>query len=177
MSCPSTGMISRMLYRRLSPADARAFQELRIRGLADSPTAFISTPQEDAALPMSVVEERLRHEPDYAVFGAWDQNELCGIAGVRRESKVRLQHKAWLWGVYVAPSARGKGVAAELVRLCLAFAREMGVRQVNLGVNAKNAAARRLYENIGFRSYGVERNFMCVDGEWQDEVHMVMEVQ
>ena len=162
-----------MQYRRLSPSDAQQFQTLRISGLVESPTAFISTAEEDAALPMSVIEDRLRHVPEYAVFGAWNEGELCGIAGIRRESKVRLQHKAWLWGVYVAPSARGCGVAGELIRLCLAFAREMGVRQVNLGVNAKNAPARRLYENLGFRSFGVERNFMCVDGEWQDEVHMV----
>ena len=166
-----------MLYRRLSPADAQAFQTIRIAGLIDAPTAFISTPEEDAALPMSLVEERLRHEPDYAVFGAWESNGLCGIAGIRRESKARLRHKAWLWGVYVAPSARGRGVAGELIERCLTFAREMGVRQVNLGVNAKNAPARRLYENLGFRSFGVERNFMCVDGEWQDEVHMVAAVE
>ena len=122
---------------------------------------------------MTIVEERLRHDPDYAVFGAWNGSELCGIAGIRRESKHRLQHKAWLWGVYTAPSARGHGVARDLIKLCLAFAREMSVRQVNLGVNAKNSAARHLYESLGFRSFGVERNFMCVDGEWQDEVHMV----
>ena len=95
-----------MQYRRLTPSDAHEFQRLRISGLAESPTAFISTPEEDTALPMSVVEERLRHDPDYAVFGAWAEGELCGIAGIRCESKVRLRHKAWLWGVYVAPSAR-----------------------------------------------------------------------
>lgn len=162
-----------MQYRRLTPSDAYQFQRLRISGLAESPTAFISTPDEDTALPMSVVEERLSHDPDYAVFGAWAEGELQGIAGIRRESKLRLRHKAWLWGVYVAPSVRGRGAAGELIKLCLEFARGMGVRQVNLGVNAKNAPARRLYENLGFRSFGVERNFMCVDGEWQDEVHMV----
>jgi RimJ/RimL family protein N-acetyltransferase len=146
---------------------------LRLSGLAESPTAFISTVEEESLLPLSVIEERLSETVGSAVYGAWQCSELCGIAGIRREPKLRLQHKSLLWGVYVARTARGQGVARELIKMCLAFAKETGVRQVNLGVNAKNAPARHLYETLGFRSFGVERNFMCVDGEWQDEVHMV----
>ena len=51
--------------------------------------------------------------------------------------------------------------------------RMQGVRQVNLGVNAVNAPAIRLYESLGFTSFGVERGFMSLDGELYDEVHMV----
>jgi len=162
-----------VLYRRLTPSDASIFQTLRLSGLAESPTAFISTAEEESSLSLSVVEERLSETAESAVYGAWHGTALCGIAGIRREPKLRLQHKALLWGVYVAPGVRGQGVARELIEMCLAFAKETGVRQVNLGVNAKNAPARHLYETLGFRSFGVERNFMCVDGEWQDEVHMV----
>ena len=164
---------SGMHYRRLQPADAEVFQKLRVSGLAESPNAFISTPAEDLRLPMATVEERLRVDRDSAVFGAWRDANLLGIAAIRREPKARLQHKASLWGVYVAPDIRGMGAGRELVRLCLAFAREMGVRQVNLGVNESNAAALRLYESLGFRTFGREECFMCVDGQWQHELHMV----
>jgi ribosomal protein S18 acetylase RimI-like enzyme len=49
----------------------------------------------------------------------------------------------------------------------------MGVRQVNLGVNESNAAALRLYESLGFRTFGREECFMRVEGHWQHELHMV----
>ncbi|MFL6617720.1 MAG: GNAT family N-acetyltransferase [Povalibacter sp.] len=162
-----------MLYRPLNPTDAETYQALRLRGLAEAPTAFISTVEEDSTLSMSVVAERLRHTADSAVFSAWSDGELCGIAGIRREGKLRLRHKAFLWGVYVSPSARGSGAGRTLVTMAMDYGREMGVRQINLGVNAKNLAALRLYESVGFHTYGLEKNFMCVEGEWQDELHMV----
>ena len=47
-----------------------------------------------------------------------------------------------------------------------------GLRRINLGVNASNAAAMALYEAVGFKSYGVERAFLVVDGIEQDEIRM-----
>jgi RimJ/RimL family protein N-acetyltransferase len=50
-----------------------------------------------------------------------------------------------------------------------------GVARVDLGVNAANAAAIALYEGAGFQRFGLERDFMRVDGVSQDELHMVRE--
>src|SRR3954468_23786382 len=160
-------------YRRLTPADAEAFQALRISGLAEAPTAFISTPEEESRLDMAVVRERLRADPKFAVFGAWSGEQLLGVAGIGREQRIRLHHKASLRSVYVAPAVRRVGAGRELVQMCLSFAREIGVRQVNLGVNVSNVAAVGLYESLGFCTFGREENFMRVDGEWQHELHMV----
>jgi RimJ/RimL family protein N-acetyltransferase len=48
-----------------------------------------------------------------------------------------------------------------------------GVVRVYLGVNAANVAAIALYEGAGFTRFGLERDFMRVDGIPQHEVHMV----
>ena len=48
-----------------------------------------------------------------------------------------------------------------------------GVRQVNLGVNAANAAALALYGRTGFVPYGVERGILLVEDVLHDEVLMV----
>ena len=162
-----------MIYRRLGPEDASRYRSLRISGLRESPSAFVSSAEEDEALLPEVTQERLRHAPDVATFGAFKDDELVGICTIKREKRIRLAHKANLLGVYVAPAARGIGAGRELIRLALTFAASMEVRQVNLGVNAANAPALRLYESLGFVAFGTEKQFMCIDGVFQDEIHMV----
>lgn len=108
------------------------------------------------------------------MFGAFDELTLSGVVGIQRENMHKLNHKAFLWGVYVAPEARNKGVGRRLVAQALNYAFAMnGVRQMNLGVNAQNAPAIALYEAAGFKRFGLEQGFMIVDGMLQDELLMV----
>lgn len=163
--------------RRLSSADAAAFQRVRLRGLAESPAAFASSHAEEAGTAQEVVAQRLAPRDDSAVFGAFDGGQLIGLIGIRRESMAKLRHKAALWGMYVAPEARRTGAGRALVAQALAFARdELGVRQVNLGVNSANHAAIALYRAAGFEIYGTERASLMIDGQAVDEHHMACRV-
>lgn len=122
---------------------------------------------------MELVAERIAARPDRCVLGAFIGPQLVGVVGLQREEMRKLSHKAFIWGMYVAPSGRRSGIGRELVYQALARARGMpGVRQVNLGVNAANSAAIALYEGLGFVAFGLERGFMLLNGELHDEVHM-----
>ncbi len=163
-----------MEIRALGPEDATAFQALRLQGLLECPTAFASSHTEEVGTALTVVAERLAMQNDRAVFGAFDAGVLVGIVGVRRESMRKLAHKAHVWGVYVAPAARGTGTGRTLLAAALGFAaNQLGVRQVTLGVNEQNAAAIALYRGLGFETFGVERGFLCIDGVLHDELQMV----
>ncbi len=51
----------------------------------------------------------------------------------------------------VAPEARGLGLGSRLVEQCLRFARDAGYRQVTLWTNDVLVAARKIYQQFGFR--------------------------
>jgi len=163
-----------MLLRPLTPEDAAEFQSLRLRGLQECPEAFASSYEEEANTLPAEIERRLQPKADSAIVGAFREGTLVGLTGVQRESMTKLAHKAFIWGVYVAPHARGHGVGTKVVSQALNYATEkLGVRQVNLGVNARSTAAVELYKKLGFVQYGFERGFLLVAGVLHDEYQMV----
>jgi len=163
-----------MLLRTLKPQDAASYVALRLAGLQECPEAFASSYEEESTTPLAEVEARLQPSADRAIIGAFEGSVLLGVVGLQREGLVKLSHKAFVWGMYVAPSARGRGVGAQVLDAALEYAASsLGVRQVNLGVNTRNAPAVALYKRLGFIEYGLERAFLRVNGEYHDEYQMV----
>jgi RimJ/RimL family protein N-acetyltransferase len=166
---------SHMDMRVLLAQDAAAFQGLRLQALSECPTAFSSSYEEECDRPLFRVGERLASTAGHAVFGAFDGNKLIGIVGIHREEHRKLAHKAFIWGMYVAPAYRNRGLGRQLLDRALTHAATMpGLRQVNLGVNAENSRAIALYEAADFRRFGVERGFLLVDGVLYDEIQMAV---
>ena len=167
-----------MHIRRLVPADAPAFQALRLQGLRECPAAFGSSYEEECETPSHVIAGHLAPESGRCMFGAFNETQLVGVVGFGRESARKLQHKGFIRAMYVAPSARNMSVGKQLLGHALAFAESVpGLRQVTLVVNASNAPAIALYESQGFKSFGVEPASILVEGVPHDEMHMVRYVQ
>jgi len=163
--------------RRLVPTDATACKALRLQGLQEYPTAFGSSYEEESVQPVAITEGFLAPGSGRNMFGAFDGEQLIGMAGIGRENGIKLMHKAFLRGVYVAPAYRGCGIAQRLIAHALQFAATLsGVRQVTLTVNANNANAIKLYEGLGFIPYGCEPDALMVDGQMYDEILMVRKV-
>jgi RimJ/RimL family protein N-acetyltransferase len=164
-----------MEIRTLTPADASACRLLRLEGLRGFATAFASSYEEELDIDTATVAKRLQPTESGAVFGAFDEGTLVGMVGIQRESRLKLRHKALIWGMYVTPAASRRGVGGNLLRSVLKYAEtEMpGLRQINLCVNAQNASAIAMYRKAGFEAFGVERAFLMVDGDPQDLIHMV----
>lgn len=168
-----------MLIRPLTPADADAYSALRHEMLADAPWAFAgSGPVDDPSCDPAHVRTQLAN-PEHVIIGAWDGTRLVGSAGVLRNTKVKFRHTAFIWGVYVTPTCRGQGLSRRIMLAAIETARGWpGVAAVRLGVSAKSARAKALYESLGFSAWGIEPDCIRLPEHGHepgnDEYHMTL---
>lgn len=97
-----------------------------------------------------------------------------GTLGFTRGNRPKRAHIGSLWGMYVSPEFRGQGVGALLLDEAISHARQIGLRQIMLAVNADNSAARNLYYSRGFERFGLERDSLFVDGRYFDQEHLAL---
>jgi len=71
--------------RRLTPADASAYRDIRLEGLARHPDGFGSAWEDELGQPLAWFEQRIANA---AVFGGFlsDENDLVGVAGLAQLS-------------------------------------------------------------------------------------------
>lgn len=164
------------MIRELRDTDADAYAELRRAALREAPLAFTASPADDLASSPDAVREQLRRAPDSVILGAFAPH-LVGAVGLYRDPHLKAAHKAHLWGMYVAPGQRRRGIATALLGAALRHARSLpGVSWVHLGVSAAAPDARRLYERAGFRVWGTEPDALRHEGRAVVEHHMALRI-
>jgi|SRR5688572_20815882 len=166
--------------RQLRAGDADAYRRLRLRGLRESPPAFAESEQEFASQPNAHVVATLEDPAGLSsVFGAFhDTGELVGVVGVTRDALEKMHHKGYIWGMYVASEHNRRGIGKQLLTTAIAHARGTpGIEQLRLIVGEANAGARRLYESVGFKPFGLELRELKTDGQYYDSVHMWLDLR
>lgn len=156
--------------RRLLASDVQDFLTIRLAALADTPDAFGSTAFEERSKPVAAQAERVASSH---MFGAYSGTEIVAMAAITPYSTTKERHKGYLWGVFIAPAHRGKGLGDALLSTVLASARA-DVEQVMLSVLEDNHAAIALYERHGFRRYGVEPRALKSGERYQSEALMAL---
>jgi len=162
----------------ITPGSFAAWRTLRLRALKDHPDAFGASWEWYAGLSEADSQKHFasRQGPRSETWGAFaDDGTLLGTVGIFCDSGPKQAHRAHIWGMYVAPEARGQRIGERLIEAAVAFARTIdGVLQVHLAVTSHNTSAKRLYERMGFVRYGIDPRVLVVDGVGYDEDLMVL---
>ena len=167
-----------MNIRRLTENDAEALWRLRLYALETDPISFGEAPEELQKMTVEEYASRLRSgSSGNFVFGAFEGEALVAMTGFYREAAVKRHHKGWIWGVFVSPSSRGKGVARALLAKVIETGKVLpGIRCILLTVSTTQQAAIKLYQELGFRSFGTEPHALMVGEQFIDEHHMILEL-
>lgn len=155
---------------RLQASDAEAFRTIRLAALKTAPEAFGSTYDREAARPLSAFADGLSAS---VIFGAYDEQRIVGMAGFKQEAGPKVSHKAFVWGFYVEPAWRSRGVGSALVAALIEAASPV-VEQLTLTVVEGNDAAIALYEKFGFSAYGVEPRALKTSAGYVNEILMAL---
>jgi ribosomal protein S18 acetylase RimI-like enzyme len=149
---------------RVTAEQATVYRSVRLESLRESPTAFGSKYEIEAAFDEGKWRERIATLDGERGIGfiAIRDGAGCGIvvgllhaaeASPSASPGFQPSH-AMLHGMWVDPAARRHGVGAALVRAVTDWAAAQGAPATKLAVTENNERAIRLYEGLGFEATG-----------------------
>lgn len=141
--------------RTLETGEGLVYKDVRLRALLDSPSAFCSTYADESTRTDAAWAERLENAhrsgkdlPLVALSGNASVGMLWAKVAADDPSKVNL------FQMWVAPEARGQGLAQALIERAKAWARSLGASTLALEVTAAGSPAATLYAKMGFLPVG-----------------------
>jgi ribosomal protein S18 acetylase RimI-like enzyme len=136
---------------RVDESNWRAYRDVRLAMLLDTPSAFSSTYAGEAAFTDERWLERV-HSGSSTWLAMWGDLPVGSATSFRFPEQA--EDETCLVGMWVAGHARGRGVGEVLVGQVVDDARDRGLARVTLDVAEANQPARKLYTRMGFRPTG-----------------------
>jgi RimJ/RimL family protein N-acetyltransferase len=166
----------RPLVRKAAPGDAAALVALA-QAVGSEPEGWLVA---DGEWRTAAEERRylraVRKHPDAAVFVAEVPEGIVGRLSVARDPHPASEHVADL-GLMVVKEHRRRGVGRALMEAAEAWARETGVRKLELHVFPYNVAAITLYESLGYQREGLRRDHYRRGGRLLDAILMAKRIE
>ena len=167
--------MAEILYRPITLADVQTTRQMRLDALRDHLEAFGSDYNDLLAAPANYWHDRVAASFEgktARVIVAESNGELAGMAGVIQDQGAKVDHQAFIWGVYVRPAFRGRRVVDGMMRALIDWCGERKLRKVRLSATTSNSAAIQAYQRVGFNVYGIEQEVIRVGYVYHDEVLM-----
>jgi phosphinothricin acetyltransferase len=151
-----------MVLRAAVPEDAAAVAAIYNEGIEDRVATFETRPRAPQEVG-SWFEDGL----PFLVATA-DDGAVVGWARVSPYSDRCVYQGIGEHGVYVARTARGRGLGRQLLEALAEAAERQGMHKLTSRVFVDNSASRSAHRAAGFDEVGIQRRHGRVDGRWRD---------
>lgn len=168
------------------PDPALANEKIALRAWRDADVpAIVAACQDPLIAHFTTVPSPYRDADARAFLAAQAANRRAGLAvelaiadrgdtellGAIALGSVSPVHRRGTIGYWVAPAARGRGVATDALRLLAGWAFDiLGLSRLDLTTDPDNVASQTVAERCGFRREGVMRSHWVTVGGRRDSV-------
>ncbi|MDQ2758443.1 MAG: GNAT family N-acetyltransferase [Actinomycetota bacterium] len=159
--------------RPLGEDDWQEFRAIRLRSLTESPEAFAAKLAEEEALEEDFWRLRLRRSVRLvAELGGEQQGVVC--LGQAHNDEGEVPEVGEIFGLWVAPEARGTGVATRLIKAASSQAAGNGKSHVAYWVGVENFRGVAFASGMGFRPTDFRREMRLPDGTDLEQIEIAM---
>jgi L-amino acid N-acyltransferase YncA len=148
--------------RAMTTADWPAVERIYAEGIATGDATFETAPPSWEEFDSG----RLREHRLVAV----EDGEVVGWAALSPTSSRACYAGVVEHSVYVAASARGRGIGRALLEALVTSADAAGLWTIQTSVFPENEASLALHERVGFRVVGRRERIAQLDGVWRDTI-------
>lgn len=136
--------------KQLSEADWRLFSQIRLKALQIDPLAFGSNYESESQMTEEDWRSRLRAK-DNAIFVIYNDETPIGMTCVSVDRNDPTQKTALLWGSWLDPNFRGKGLSELMYQTRIDWAkRQPTVERIIVSHRASNLASKNANQKHGF---------------------------
>lgn len=162
--------------KRLDEDDWLAFSRIRLTALKTDPNVFGSNYERESQFSEADWRDSL-NKNDSALFMIFDDDTPVGITGISIDRNDPTGKTALLWGSWLAPEYRGKGLSALMYQSRINWAKEQpSVEKIIVSHRASNLASKYANQKHGFKfTHAKEKNW--IDGNTEDEIFYELEIE
>lgn len=157
--------MTEIAVRLLDEADWEQYRDARLRALEESPEAFVASVEEEREYDEDHWRARMRRSRRLL---AEQGGQMVGVASVSSE-RVTEDGVGELFGLWVAPELRGKGVARRLLEAAARQARQDKLKHLVYWVGTDNGPGVAFASSFGFRPTDSRRPVRLATPEGEED--------
>jgi GNAT superfamily N-acetyltransferase len=165
-------IMTEITVRVLDESEWSLYREIRLRALAESPGSFTATLADEVDREEQFWRDRMTRSQRLLAERGPVAEGVVSLGPYKQEPSA-----AEVFGLYVVPEARGKGVAWRLVEAAAALATQQAYQQLYYWVGTDNGRAVGFANNFGFRITDYRRSTRASDPEPGEEIAMVFSLE
>jgi len=165
-----------VFIKQLTENDWQKFSQVRLKALQTDPTVFGSNYEKESQMTESEWRSRLQPK-DNAIFLIFENETPIGMTAVSIDRDDPTKKTALLWGSWLAPHFRGKGLSELMYQARINWAKEQPtIEKIIVSHRASNLSSKYANRKHGFvLTHKTEK--VWTDGATEDEIFYELKIK